>query len=180
MLAGCQSDASDDYFTSPPGISSPADISTGKNSPETSSPGPSSPSIGRPIETATEIAVGVNEFPLRHLSIDSPTVVDRTGKVEITGSLNVMRHSNYPQTFDPNTLFFELIGLESGAVLPSFTVLTSLQPAPTLAGVNFLMEVNQGAIEVFSEAHPYESELTLTVHLGSESASVPVQLPELN
>jgi len=138
---------------------------------------PSSPGIGQPIQTATEIAVGVNEFPLTALRANAPVIDAETQLAVITGRLSVQRHSSDPNTFDPLTLFFELIGADSGATLPTTTVLPRIHPSVSHAEVEFEMEVPLDAVAGLLQAYPDETGLLLIVHLGSQIAQTLVPFP---
>lgn len=132
------------------------------------------PGIGQPIQTATEIAEGVNEFPLTGLRVNAPEIDEEAQTATITGRLNVQRHSDNPATFDPLTLFFELVGADSGATLPATTVLPRIHPSVSHAEVEFEMTVPLDAISALLSAYPDETGLQLIVHLGSESASAKI------
>ena len=123
------------------------------------------PGIGRPIMTATEVAVGINEFPLTNLRVESVERIDGAG-FTIVGNLQVNRHASRPETFDPLTLFFELNDAETFEPIESVTILPWISPSSSEVDVRFETEV----------APTDAPQALLTVHLGSQTASTLVDL----
>jgi len=110
----------------------------------------------------------VNEFPLQNLRVLSVESGDEA--TVVTATVNVLRHSTDPRTFAPTDLVFGVTDAASGTEIPSSSHILRTTPDPSLAEVSFQTELLAPNLADRHRADITETELELTVSLGSKQA----------